>query len=71
MGIDKALAATGRSRISERALLIAAFFGGAPGLWAGMFLFRHKTHKPGFYAGAVVAAVASVVVFTLGRTYGL
>lgn len=36
----------GHRRISERALLLWAFCGGAPGAWIAMEAFRHKTrHK--------------------------
>ena len=42
-GADKNKAKKGRWRISERSLLMAAFFMGGIGAVFGMFLFRHKT----------------------------
>lgn len=47
-GIDKALAESGRRRISEAALLQWAFLGGTPGAYAGRAAFRHKTRKQPF-----------------------
>ena len=43
MGVDKRRAKRGAWRISEKALLTAAFLMGAPGGWLGMQVFRHKT----------------------------
>jgi len=42
-GADKNKAKKGKRRISERALLMAAFLMGGIGATFGMFLFRHKT----------------------------
>ena len=42
-GIDKWKAQTGRWRISEKTLLLSAFFFGALGAFLGMQIFRHKT----------------------------
>lgn len=45
-GADKYKAKKGKWRISERTLLLLAFFFGAPGAYLGMQKFRHKTqHK--------------------------
>lgn len=43
MGIDKRKAVRNQRRISERALLLSAFFFGGIGSLTGMFVFRHKT----------------------------
>lgn len=43
MGIDKRRAKRGRYRVPEKLLFTLALLGGAPGGWAGMALFRHKT----------------------------
>jgi uncharacterized membrane protein YsdA (DUF1294 family) len=40
---DKRKAKRGQYRISEQKLLLAAFFFGSAGAFAGMSLFRHKT----------------------------
>ena len=42
-GIDKRKAKKGKWRISEKALLLTSFFGGAVGGFTAMQLFRHKT----------------------------
>lgn len=45
-GADKGLAKGNCRRISERTLLLFAFFFGSLGAWLGMQIFRHKTrHK--------------------------
>lgn len=43
MAIDKRKAVRNRRRISERVLLLSAFFFGGIGSFTGMFVFRHKT----------------------------
>ena len=42
-GIDKFKAQRGKWRISEKALLVSSFIGGAVGGFLAMQLFRHKT----------------------------
>ena len=42
-GIDKFKAQRGKWRISEKALLVSSFIGGAMGGFLAMQLFRHKT----------------------------
>ena len=42
-GVDKSKAQRGKWRISEKALLISSFIGGAVGGFLAMQLFRHKT----------------------------
>lgn len=50
-GIDKLFAKTNRSRISEKALLVASALAASPGALLGMVLFNHKTSKPKFRYG--------------------
>lgn len=45
MGLDKSRSRTNKRRISEKSLFFLALFGGALGIYLGMFLFRHKTKK--------------------------
>lgn len=40
---DKRRARRGRWRVREKTFFITALLGGGPGVWAGMYLFRHKT----------------------------
>ncbi|MBI3820492.1 MAG: DUF1294 domain-containing protein [Planctomycetes bacterium] len=65
VGLDKFLAGHSRRRISEASLLIVAALGAAPGLWAGMLLFRHKTRKSLFLAGAVLALATSIAILVM------
>lgn len=51
MGYDKHQARHGRWRVRERTLFLLALLGGSPGIWAGMYLFRHKTRHWYFVAG--------------------
>jgi uncharacterized membrane protein YsdA (DUF1294 family) len=46
-GFDKGKAALSKWRISEKTLLLLAFFGPF-GAYAGMMVFRHKTKKKPF-----------------------
>ena len=48
--IDKAKARRGAWRISEKALLLSGFLGGAAGALLAMQLVRHKTKHLYFYA---------------------
>ena len=75
IGIDKYRASRKKRRIPERALLTAGFLGGSLGIWIGMRLFRHKTHKPRFYIGIPVMlllqAVLCILIFThIRESYG-
>ena len=47
-GEDKLRAMKNRRRISEKTLILCAFFMGALGAFLGMQTFRHKTKKPLF-----------------------
>ncbi len=47
-GLDKGFARRGTRRISERTLLMLAFFMGAAGAAFGMYVFHHKTRKKKF-----------------------
>ncbi|WP_211367543.1 DUF1294 domain-containing protein [Sporomusa termitida] len=48
MRYDKNQARKQGQRISERTLLLCAFWGGAGGIWCGMYSFRHKTKHKAF-----------------------
>ena len=51
MGIDKHRAKRHQWRIPEKTLFLVAALGGSPGVWAGMYLFRHKTKHLSFVLG--------------------
>lgn len=63
MGLDKGLARGGGRRIPERSLWALAWLGGAPGAWAGMRLFRHKTRHDSFRLGFPVLALAQAALY--------
>lgn len=44
-GEDKLRAMKNRRRISEKVLILCAFFMGALGAFVGMYTFHHKTRK--------------------------
>ncbi|MDD3006922.1 MAG: DUF1294 domain-containing protein [Candidatus Pacebacteria bacterium] len=48
-------------RTSEGALLFAAICFGALGIWAGMYLSRHKTQKIIFIVGVPLALLQNLV----------
>lgn len=51
MKIDKCKAIKHRWRISENILMLSALLGGSLGIYAGMYIFSHKTLKMKFYLG--------------------
>ncbi len=51
MGSDKRKAIDGKRRIPEKTLFLLALLGGSAGVWAGMYLFRHKTRHIRFVLG--------------------
>jgi uncharacterized membrane protein YsdA (DUF1294 family) len=61
-GVDKAKARRGAWRISEKALLLCGFLGGAAGALVAMQLFRHKTKHPQFSIGIPVMLVLHIVL---------
>ncbi len=60
---DKKKAVNNRWRIPERTLLILAAAGGAPGAYAAMRMFRHKTRKPLFSFTIPVLALLQSCIF--------
>lgn len=60
-GIDKLLAKSHKTRISEATLLLCALFGGGVGAMFGMVLFNHKTAKIKFRILVPLIIVAEVV----------
>ncbi len=63
MGMDKQKAVRHQWRISEKALFLAAFLGGAVGGTAGMYYFRHKTKHILFQFGFPVLAILQILLF--------
>ncbi len=60
---DKKRAQNNEWRVAEATLLLIGFLGGAVGLLAGMYRFRHKTGKRSFQAASLLALLGSTVVY--------
>lgn len=60
-GIDKAAARAGRRRIPEKRLFAVSLLGGAPGAWAGMKKWRHKTLHNSFRFGVPLLIVIDAI----------
>lgn len=56
--LDKRRARRHAWRIPEKTLFGAALFGGGAGVWAGMYLFRHKTKRWYFVIGIPLITLA-------------
>ena len=61
-GVDKRRAKKDRWRIRESTLLLATWFMGGVGAYAGMRVFRHKTKHTAFVISAPVAAVLQLAL---------
>ena len=61
-GVDKRRAKRKRWRIPERSFFLTALLGGGPGVWAGMYLFRHKTKHWYFVWGMPAIIVCQVLL---------
>lgn len=58
--VDKKRAIKGKYRISEKALLLSSFIGGALGGLISMYTFRHKTKKAAFYLSLPIMLVLHI-----------
>ena len=68
-GWDKLCAARGWRRIRERTLFLLAAVGGGPGVWAAMYLFRHKTRHRSFVFGVPALTAASYLALGLAAHF--
>lgn len=64
-GIDKRKAKRQLWRIPESTLLLTAAAGGSLGLWAGMYVFRHKTLHKKFTIGVPLMICLQVILVTV------
>ena len=60
---DKWKASKQEWRVAEATLHVLGFIGGAVGIFAGMFRFRHKTQKKSFQAIAVIGLIISIIIY--------
>ena len=63
--VDKQKAKRQSWRTPEATLFTIALFGGSVGCLLGMYLFRHKTHKPKFYIGMPVILGVQILLVLL------
>lgn len=59
---DKVRAKKKLWRVPEAVLFIIALIGGSLGIWAGMYLCRHKTRKPKFVIGIPLILIGQVII---------
>ena len=62
MGLDKRRARYRQWRIPEKLLFLSALLGGSAGVWAGMYVFRHKTRHWYFVVGMPVILLAQLLL---------
>lgn len=63
MAMDKRRSIHGGRRMPEKNLIILAVLLGAPGIYLGMLIFRHKTQKPSFKIGVPLLILANSWVY--------
>ena len=69
--VDKKRAKKGDWRISEKSFFMTAAFGGALGVYLGMYFFRHKTKHWYFVIGIpVILIVEIILLFFVGKLTG-
>ena len=62
---DKWKASKQEWRVAEATLHVIGFIGGAVGILAGMYRFRHKTQKRSFQALTVIGLIVSLIIYWL------
>ena len=62
MGIDKSRSRKHKRRVPEKTIFIISIISGSVGVFAGMYLFRHKTRHLKFVVGIPVIIAAQVVI---------
>jgi uncharacterized membrane protein YsdA (DUF1294 family) len=60
---DKRKARKENWRVSEMTFFILSFVGGAIGIIAGMFKFRHKTQKRSFQGVVIIGLIVSLIIY--------
>ena len=60
---DKRKASQHEWRVAEATLHILGLLGGALGIFAGMYRFRHKTQKRSFQAIAIIGLIVSFIIY--------
>ncbi len=52
-------------RVAEATLHVIGFIGGAVGIFAGIYRFRHKTQKRSFQGFAALGLIVSLIIYWL------
>ena len=65
-GLDKRKAKNRKRRISEKALLMVAFFMGGVGAMSGMLFYRHKTQHRKFKILLPLFVLSNVIITVAG-----
>ena len=65
MAADKSRARRGRWRVPEKTLFALALLLGAPGAYAGMMTFRHKTRHTRFRVGLPLLSAAQIILVAM------
>jgi uncharacterized membrane protein YsdA (DUF1294 family) len=60
---DKWKATRHEWRVAEASLHVVGIIGGAIGIFAAMYTFRHKTQKRSFQALALMGLIVSLVIY--------
>lgn len=63
MTVDKLFAKSNAWRVPERTLMGLALFGGSIGVWAAMYVMRHKTRHWKFVIGVPLVLSAQIGIF--------
>jgi len=68
VGIDKYKAKKHRWRIPEKTFFIISILGGSPGVYIGLFTFKHKTRHISFIVGIplIIALQLALLYYFLG-----
>lgn len=62
MGYDKARAKKKAWRVPESTLFIISLLGGGVGGFLSIFVFKHKTKKPQFYAIYLISIILHIAM---------
>jgi len=64
MGTDKLQAQRNKLRVPESVIFLSALIGGIGGVYAGIWVFRHKTQKPRFIFYLILITFLQILLAT-------
>lgn len=65
VAVDKRRAIKNKWRVPEKNFFIISFFGGFPGVYLGLFVFKHKTRHIKFMVGLPLIFVVQLIIIFL------